>query len=351
MYDTYSGAVIDNLDSACTQGRDMRNQLYTMKPHPVDEDVLVCCFDGGIHVLYDVRQLRVIQEIVEHGIYAIDQYQMNSAVDVDWSPDGNYIAFSSVLGTISLYSTMPHKQAQYMATRVQQFFPYDDEMHDSNIFETLGRQPQLCGYELNPYEVQPNPPTIGKYSKGAQPPTAEEFQKQQIFAREFAVEEERFYQDQLREGLRLGHYDTQNESGEAERDAGPNQLQRLLSYNDRPDVAMQDEGAVGAPMDAEMFAGSDDDLLGGASHMRGGRTSNRRGGRGRLLRADELPEAVDSSQDEEEFVEGESDSEDGGGGGSQDGDGGFGNGFAANSRAPLRQNEFLEPRSQPQRSR
>jgi hypothetical protein len=34
----------------------------------------------------------------------------------------------------------------------------------------------------------------------------EDFERQQLFAREFAIEEEKFYQDQLKDGLRLGYF-------------------------------------------------------------------------------------------------------------------------------------------------
>lgn len=66
---------------------------------------------------------------------------MNNQMDVDFSPDGNYIAFSSIFGTTSLYSTHSHKKIEYQCTRVQQFFPYDNQNHDCNIFETLQTQP------------------------------------------------------------------------------------------------------------------------------------------------------------------------------------------------------------------
>ena len=44
---------------------------------------------------------------------------------------------------------------------------YDNEMHAENLYEKQLVQPQLCGYELNPFEVQPDPPIIGKFRKGA----------------------------------------------------------------------------------------------------------------------------------------------------------------------------------------
>ena len=76
-----------------------------MKSHPFKQNVLLACFDGGINILYDIQSMQIIQEIIEYGIYSIDQFTMNNAVDVDFSQDGDYIAFSSIYGTLSLYST------------------------------------------------------------------------------------------------------------------------------------------------------------------------------------------------------------------------------------------------------
>jgi hypothetical protein len=62
---------------------------------------------------------------------------MNNAVDVDFTADGEYLAMSSIYGTLTLYSTSANKKHQYLGTRVQQFFPYDDQMHDHNPYERL----------------------------------------------------------------------------------------------------------------------------------------------------------------------------------------------------------------------
>jgi hypothetical protein len=67
------------------------------------------CFDGGVTILYDVKHLQIIQRIVEFGIYSIEQFTMNNALDVDFSSDGQYIAFSSHYGTLSLFSTQYHR--------------------------------------------------------------------------------------------------------------------------------------------------------------------------------------------------------------------------------------------------
>jgi len=64
---------------------------------------------------------------------------MNNAVDVDFSSDGEYMAFTSIFGTLSLYSTQQHCQDLYAGTRVQQFFNYDNQKHDHNVYERLAK--------------------------------------------------------------------------------------------------------------------------------------------------------------------------------------------------------------------
>lgn len=152
VYDTFSGEAIENLDLACKQEKEFLNYSSVIKAHPYKEEILLSCFDGGITVLYDVRKRQIVQQIDEYGIYSIEQFTMNNAVDVDFSNDGQYIAFTSLYGTLSLYSTEAYKEAQYQGTRVQQFFSYDNQMHDYNPYERETVQPQLCGFELNPYE-------------------------------------------------------------------------------------------------------------------------------------------------------------------------------------------------------
>jgi WD40 repeat protein len=113
VYDTYSGRVIENLDRACNLGKTMTGFISIIKPHPFNDDLLLCCFDGGVNILYDVRQLIVLQEIVEYGIYSIDSFTMNNQMDVDFSADGDWIAFTSNYGTLSLYSTHAHRKYMY----------------------------------------------------------------------------------------------------------------------------------------------------------------------------------------------------------------------------------------------
>jgi len=56
VFDTYSGKVIENLDKACCLGKSMANFVSIVKPHPFNDDVVLCCFDGGVNILYDIRQ-------------------------------------------------------------------------------------------------------------------------------------------------------------------------------------------------------------------------------------------------------------------------------------------------------
>jgi len=152
VYDTYSKEVIESLDLACRSKKEFTNYSSVLKAHPTREEVILSCFDGGVTVLYDVKRRQIIQQIDEYGIYSIEQFTMNNAIDVDFSSDGQYLALTSLYGTLSLYTTETYKEAQYLATRVQQFFNYDNQMHDYSPYERLNNLPQLCGFELNPYE-------------------------------------------------------------------------------------------------------------------------------------------------------------------------------------------------------
>lgn len=126
VYDTFSGAVIQNLDKACRLGKEIHNYSSVLKAHPQNEHQFLSCCDGGITVLYDVKRLEVVQEIQEYATYSIESYCMNNAVDVDFSSDGQYIALSSIYGTITVYTTNEQNLARYEGTRVQQFFAYDN---------------------------------------------------------------------------------------------------------------------------------------------------------------------------------------------------------------------------------
>jgi len=56
----------------------MLNYVLVLKTHPFNDDIMMCCFDGGVNILYDIRQQKIIQEIVEYGIYSIEYYTMNN---------------------------------------------------------------------------------------------------------------------------------------------------------------------------------------------------------------------------------------------------------------------------------
>lgn len=60
VFDTYSGAITKNLDKACNLGKSMNNFVSTAKFHPVDEHILLVCFDGGVNIIYDLRKEQII---------------------------------------------------------------------------------------------------------------------------------------------------------------------------------------------------------------------------------------------------------------------------------------------------
>ncbi len=60
VFDTYTRREIKNLDRECNLGKKMSGFACTMKAHPFNEDILMVCFDAGVNILYDLRQLKVL---------------------------------------------------------------------------------------------------------------------------------------------------------------------------------------------------------------------------------------------------------------------------------------------------
>jgi hypothetical protein len=58
---------------------------------------------------------------------------MNDPYDGKFSPDGTCFVIGSVMGTISLFS-YEGANYKYTATRVEQFYPDDNDKHESNIY-------------------------------------------------------------------------------------------------------------------------------------------------------------------------------------------------------------------------
>ena len=155
---------------------------------------------------------------------------MDNPLDGKFSRDGKAFIAGNQLGTISLFSceTVAH---QYEATRVQQFFLFDGSRDTNNPFERVENKPQICGYNMIPYEVQPTRSLIGRFTQ-AQPlqesqqvaltndkemdteDVQEEskfdqeveqsriFERKLILAKELGMMEEKYYKDQIDERRR-----------------------------------------------------------------------------------------------------------------------------------------------------
>ena len=74
-------------------------------PHPKVEDILLTGSEGGIVILWDIREKTIIKKFIEYGVYSIEQYTMNVPFDGKFSPDGTSFVLGSMLGTVSLFST------------------------------------------------------------------------------------------------------------------------------------------------------------------------------------------------------------------------------------------------------
>jgi hypothetical protein len=68
-----------------------------------------------------------------------------------------------------------------------------------NIYYDRDEEPQICGFSLIPYEVQPPAPLIGKF-KNSRKLTHEDYERNFVIRKELCLEEEKFIQNQLEEG-------------------------------------------------------------------------------------------------------------------------------------------------------
>jgi hypothetical protein len=120
---------------------------------------------------------------------------MNDPFNGKFSPDGSCFVVGSEMGTLSLYSCDGGIE-RYSATRVEQFYEFDNIKHDGNIYyedEKLP-EPQVCGFSLIPYEIQPSSSIIGPYRE-ARTYAAEEYERSYFMRQEIAKDEENFIQN------------------------------------------------------------------------------------------------------------------------------------------------------------
>ena len=120
--------------------------------------------DGGTLILWNIQTKQILYKFSQYGVYSIDGYVMDNPLDGKFSRDGRAFVAGNQLGTISIFScdTVAH---QYEATRVQQFFMFDGARDTSNPFEKVENKPQICGYNMIPYEVQPTRSLIGRFTQ------------------------------------------------------------------------------------------------------------------------------------------------------------------------------------------
>ncbi len=78
---------------------------------------------------------------------------------------------------------------------MQQFFQFDIERQPDNPFERITDRPQICGYNMVPYEVQPAKPLIRFAPNPALTP--KEFERNLLLGIELGRMEEQYYSDQL----------------------------------------------------------------------------------------------------------------------------------------------------------
>lgn len=192
-------------DLAKPSGFLIKRNSWVLAPHPRFEEILLTGSDGGQLILWNIKTKQLLQTFKQYGVYSIDQYVMDNPLIGVFSKDGHSFIIGQQLGTISLFSNerITH---QYEATRVQQFFPYDSAKNQENPFEKMQNHPQLCGYNMIPYEVQPTKPLIGRvaHAKIAEErqifksidqkaKESHDFERNLILAKELGQMEEKYY--------------------------------------------------------------------------------------------------------------------------------------------------------------
>ena len=212
IWDTVNETFYDDL--ARPSGLSLKKNTWVLAPHPIFEEILMTGSDGGSLILWNIHTKQIIKKFLQYGVYSIDGYVMDNPLDGKFSKDGKAFLVGSQLGTISLFSN-EEKEYMYEGTRVQQFFEYDAIKDGENHFEKVEQHPQICGYNLNPYEMQPPRPLIGRFSEVGAPneaessstqeslpeqkQKAEDFERNLMIAREMGRMEEKYYMDQLKE--------------------------------------------------------------------------------------------------------------------------------------------------------
>jgi hypothetical protein len=120
---------------------------------------------------------------------------MDNPLHGNWTKDGRSFICGNGLGTISVYG--PQVDAfKYESTRIQQFFEYEVTASTENPFERLEFMPPLCGYNMAPFEVQPDRFMV-KFSHVNPQLSAIDFEHNFSLAKELGRIEERYYNDKL----------------------------------------------------------------------------------------------------------------------------------------------------------
>lgn len=120
---------------------------------------------------------------------------MDNPLHGNWAKDGRSFICGNALGTISVYG--PESDAyKYESTRIQQFFEFEVQPSSDNPFERLEFMPPLCGYNMAPFEVQPDRFLV-KFTCANHQLSAVDFEHNFSLAQELGRIEERYYADKL----------------------------------------------------------------------------------------------------------------------------------------------------------
>ena len=149
--------------------------------------------------MWNLNHKQLIKQFKQYGIYSVDANVMDNPLHGSWSPDGRALIIGNCLGTICLYAheSLAH---QYEACRVQQFFQYDISRQSENPFEKITQRPSICSYNMMPYEQQPAAFKI-RFTEVNSHLTPQQFERDQVVAKQLGITEELFYRDKLQTTL------------------------------------------------------------------------------------------------------------------------------------------------------
>ena len=110
-FDTLTKTLYDDLNKHCKYESKTFNYSNIIKAHPRNEHIVIICFDGGVVLIYDLKNMRIVQKVEEKCMHSVDEFTMTNVLDIAISQDGEQLAMSSLYGTLSIWSQTLHQKS------------------------------------------------------------------------------------------------------------------------------------------------------------------------------------------------------------------------------------------------